>query len=64
MEREDYQQLLDKHDWYYEFSDDPRVYKKGKQERRKLVSLAKSSEELASLYSQEHKKHFGGRYEG
>ena len=35
--------LLERHDWYYDWSDDHRVWRKGTRERNILESLAKEN---------------------
>ena len=50
MELEEYQKLLDTHDWYYQYSDDYRWYKKGQAERDRLRALAETSEEFKAAY--------------
>lgn len=41
---------LDAHDWNYGYSDDPRDYKKGSENSRRLAAIAEQSETLKSLY--------------
>lgn len=40
MNKQDFAQLLEMHDWYYQRSEDPRVYKRGAEER-KMIFRAK-----------------------
>lgn len=61
MTEQEYAKLLDRHDWTYQFSDDPRWYKKGKAEAAKLKALAASNDEFKKLYSQRCVEVFGGR---
>ena len=35
-----YQKALDDHDWFYSYSDDPRVYNRGLQEEKELKATA------------------------
>ena len=45
----EYTQLLERHDWHYQMSDDPRAYEQGRQERQRIVALAESNPEFAKL---------------
>lgn len=38
---QEYEKQLEYHDWYYEMSDDPKVYREGREARQKLEKLAK-----------------------
>lgn len=42
--------LLEKHDWYYTYSDDHRYYVKGSKERKVLQSMVQENERLMKLY--------------
>lgn len=57
MTPHDYQIELEKHDWYYVFSGDARIWQKGKDNEDTLKSLA-TTPELKELYAKEFKKHF------
>lgn len=46
----DYQERLDKHDWHYDKSDDPEVYRKGEEELAKLRVIASISEQFKAMY--------------
>lgn len=65
MQREDFIQLLEWHDWHYERSDDHRKYIKGGQQRASIQrALDKSKEEgwgdeAKSIYDQYRTKHYG-----
>ena len=37
MKLSDYKELLKNHDWYFERSDDPSVYRSGRSSRDKLI---------------------------
>ena len=41
MNKQDFAQLLEMHDWYYERTEDPKVYKRGS-EQRKMIFKAKA----------------------
>lgn len=58
MNLQDYYDLLEQHDWYYIFSDDHKVYEKGKSNQDKLVDLAEENgPKFKELY-----KAFGDHY--
>jgi hypothetical protein len=46
----DYYKRLQAHDWTYEDSDDQGVYRKGRTERRILLSIANESQEHQDLF--------------
>lgn len=48
--KEEYQDMLEKHDWYYEMSDDSRVYQSGTKNRLNLLQLANSNKEFEQMY--------------
>lgn len=48
--KEEYQKMLDNHDWYYELSDDMTVYRAGKQSLSELIRIAFEDEELLAMY--------------
>jgi predicted peroxiredoxin len=51
--------LLDTHDWFYTFSDDPRVYSKGTQEIEQIRSMAKQlGDEGIKMYVMKFKEKF------
>jgi hypothetical protein len=51
--------LLDAHDWFYTFSDDPRVYSKGTQEIEQIRSMAKQlGDEGIKMYVMKFKEKF------
>jgi len=51
--------LLNAHDWYYSFSDDPRVYSKGTQELDQITKLAKQlGDEGIKMYVTKFKEKF------
>jgi hypothetical protein len=51
--------LLDAHDWFYTFSDDPRVYSKGTQEIEQIRSMAKQlGDEGIKMYVMKFKQKF------
>ena len=49
MTIEEYRELLERHDWHYQMSDDRRVYEQGRKERERLITLAEQDEEFAQL---------------
>lgn len=46
------------HDWTYEYSDDPNVYRNGKEEREHLQSIAEKGGEYKCIYDAWHAYHF------
>lgn len=50
MLRNDFIQLLKKHDWYYQYSDDPRAYRKGREERFVIERMVSAQPEFVELY--------------
>lgn len=52
MTKDEYNIMLDRHDWYYEFSDDYKWYKRGLAERTELRRIANTNEELKLMYEE------------
>lgn len=50
MNLADYYDLLEKHDWFYGYSDDHRAWRKGQAEAHQLFAIAKQSPEHDALY--------------
>lgn len=50
MTRDEYRARLREHDWYYHFSDDPRVYHAGESESKLLIALAGQNSEFQEDY--------------
>lgn len=46
----DYWDRLRRHDWYYGFSDDGRVYRAGEAESQAIRAIAKESPEHQAMY--------------
>jgi len=46
------------HDWFYTYSDDPGVYRAGKEDRNRLMSVANSDEELKAIFLAWQDHHF------
>lgn len=56
---EDYKQKLSRHDWFYDWSDDGRVWRKGETEKFELVQLARANGDAFKIaYNQARQKHF------
>lgn len=55
-----YYDLLNKHDWYYEFSDDPTVHINGLRSSRIVASGATLSDAHKKLYLAFENYHFSG----
>ena len=49
---EEYFKKLQYHDWFYEYSDDHSVWKKGLDARGELQNLAKESDLFATMFSE------------
>lgn len=48
---EAYIDLLKGHDWYYQYSDDHSVYKRGQRERSNLISMQKEFDEYRTVWN-------------
>ncbi len=46
------------HDWYYSYSDDPEVYRNGRDEQARLELLARNHAELADIFAQWEEHNF------
>lgn len=60
MQLKDYDELLSKHDWYFQFSDDHQVYCRGRDEREDISKISKLSDQHAKLFSIWHLYYFCG----
>lgn len=60
----DYWDMLDKHDWYYEFSDDNRVWQAGRQSETSILELSKTSQEYSNLANAFYGHMFSGKAYG
>lgn len=52
MNATEFRKLLSTHDWYYNYSDDHSVWRKGQAEWQAIASAMKDSEELKAVYTQ------------
>lgn len=52
MNLEDYKERLKSHDWWYEMSEDPVVYQRGRANYLELVRLSKESESHLELFEE------------
>ena len=50
MKPKEFYELLERHDWWYEQSDDGAVYRKGRNERHRLQAIVQENDTLAGLY--------------
>ena len=50
MTLREYKKRLDKHDWYYVMSDDPRWYDAGLAEEKELIKLAQSKPSFTKAF--------------
>lgn len=56
---DDYKQQLERHDWFFYFSDDHRVYTGGENESNRILNLAKNGPiEFKKAYNDAHKRRF------
>lgn len=56
----DYWNRLNGHDWYYDFSDDHRVWKEGHAVQKELEGIARQSPDHKALYEGFGSHHFSG----
>lgn len=49
MTLQDFYDLCAKHDWYYQFSDSPEVYDRGRREADVLAGLARNNPERSDM---------------
>ncbi len=56
----EFYELLEKHDWYYMYSDEYRVWKKGEEEASTIQQIVKQSEEHRKLLEEYSKHMFSG----
>lgn len=52
MNKEQFLKLLSTHDWYYSYSDDHSVWRKGQAERNVISNAMRDNEELKAVYAQ------------
>ena len=50
---EEFKQLISQHDITYDFSDDDRVYQRGRRQKQKILELAKQIPEAKDLWNAE-----------
>ncbi len=55
---QEYWDMLNRHDWTYEYSDDHQVWRRGDGNRKKLERIANTSPEHLALYTNMKKYHF------
>ncbi len=56
MTKDEFIQLLDKHDWWYSNSDDTRVWTRGSLELNKIQKVIIEHPELAPIYEERRRK--------
>ena len=60
---EELQQLLEQHDWFYQYSDDPSKWNRGSQQRAAiLLKVGSLGEEGDKLFKAYHKEKFPDVY--
>jgi hypothetical protein len=58
MTTEEYQSKLKAHDWFYDYSDDHSVWRRGKAERQELWHHANESDEFMQMFCEYRDKMF------
>lgn len=59
MTNEEFDTQLQHHDWYYYFTDDPRVFRKGYDASKALSNQMKSAtDDMKRIYNKYHALHF------
>lgn len=57
----EYYQMLDKHDWYFDWSDDGRVWEKGRANNSRLAAISTQSPKHKELWEGFKKHKFTGK---
>lgn len=57
----EYYDMLSRHDWYYAYSDDGSVFRRGEAANQKLAAIAKTSPEHAALLAGYKQYYFSGK---
>lgn len=52
MTKEEFKKLLDDHDWFFQMSDDLRVWGKGQIEQLEIEKLCKDNSEFDKMYKE------------
>lgn len=52
MSIEEYYKKLEQHDWFYNYSDDHRVWLRGVEQRKELQALCQENDVLTKMYGQ------------
>lgn len=50
MDASEFFKLLEKHDWYYQYSDDHRAWEKGNEESRRLQAIIQEDSMMTRMY--------------
>jgi hypothetical protein len=50
MDTSEFFKLLEKHDWYYQYSDDHRAWTKGSEESRRLQAIIQEDSLMTRMY--------------
>lgn len=51
-ELKEFQKMLDQHDWYFAASEDHRVYRRGREQREKIISMTRLHKKYEEMYRQ------------
>jgi hypothetical protein len=59
MTTQEFDDLLTRHDWYYHFSDDNRVYTSGVASENKIKFILRNcSDDFKRIYNEHHARHY------
>jgi hypothetical protein len=61
MTLREYYKQLEQHDWYYEWSDDFRVWQRGRDDKTRLEEISKLSSKHESLFIEYTRHKFSGK---
>lgn len=64
MNLQQYKERLEKHDWYYSFSEDGRIYDSGLAEEKELKKLAENNPSFMKAYQNKFDKLFKKKSDG
>lgn len=50
LSKEQFQELLNEHDWWYNMSEDHRIWQKGLDEENQILALCRNNPEFKQMY--------------
>lgn len=56
MKKEEFEKLLDNHDWWYSNSDDPSKFAKGLRELNEIQEICEKDSKLKEIYEKRRRK--------